>query len=79
MTEGRFVSPNNMLAAAKEHMLRGQEPKTKDDWSLVMNFICANLAKGFADAAKLIRSIYEMPLSDKEIMEIWNFQEERKS
>lgn len=35
--------PNQMFEAAKHHMLDDNEPKTHEDWQLVMNFFAANI------------------------------------
>jgi len=64
-----------MLDSAKELMLGGREPTTKEDWETVMNFFAANILEEVAlDACLLIRTIYDMPLSDTLVAAIVEFQ-----
>ena len=70
-----WVSPNDMLKAAKEHMLEGREPESREDWMLIMNFFAANVDSGSAEpACQLMCAIYDMPLSKVEVKEIVRFQ-----
>ncbi|MEE9199158.1 MAG: hypothetical protein V3U26_05115 [Dehalococcoidia bacterium] len=72
-------SPNDMLAAAREHMLGGRDPQCYRDWQLVMNFLAANvLPESAVPACKVIALIYDMPLCEQEIEEIVAFQLARK-
>ena len=73
-------SPNEMLAAAREHMLAGREPQTERDWMLVMNFFAANIAKGLEEATcKFLAMLFQIPLTDDVINQIASFQRERKT
>jgi hypothetical protein len=70
-----FVSPNEMMARAKEIMLDGNEPASKDDWATIVNFLAHNIDEEVAMSACLLLSkLYDMPLTDDEIREIVVFQ-----
>jgi hypothetical protein len=72
-----IVSPDEILNAAKAQMLDGREPESKDDWALIVNFIAHNIAPEIAlNGCLLMRTIYEMPLSDYDVTEIVKFQQE---
>lgn len=72
----RWVSPNDLLQAARKNMLEGHEPESHDDWVLVVNFMSANIdPKVQPGALYLIAKIYKMPLDESEISEICKFQE----
>jgi len=74
-----LVSPNQMLAEAKEQMLDGKEPVTWEDWARIMNFCAANVHPEVAESCcQLLGKIYYMPLSKDHITEIVNFQLERR-
>jgi len=67
----RLVSPNDMMAAAKEHMLNGREPESEYDWMLIVNFLAVNVQKDCAEPAiKLMRWMYDMPLSEEQVVYI---------
>ena len=54
-----WVSPNELMAAAREHMLDGREPAGVTDAALVMNFLAANIDAEVAESAcLLLRRIY---------------------
>lgn len=77
---GRFVSPDEMLRAAKDMQLEGREPITTRDWQLIINFIAANTADGLEKAVcKMAKLIYSIPLSDSDIEEIAVFQHNHKN
>lgn len=68
-------TPNEMVVAACEQMLDGNMPKDRDDWVQVMNFAAFNLHPGAAMPACLIlRTLYDMPLSDDDVQGIVDFQ-----
>lgn len=72
---GRFVSPDQVMQAAKDHMLNGREPASNDDWAKVVNFIAFNMDAALADTiCKVMKSLYDIPLSDDEISDIVEFQ-----
>jgi len=71
----RLVSPNEMLDAAKRIQLDGREPETNDDWVLVLNFVAFNAAAGLErEICKLFAMIYDMPLADRYVQEIADYQ-----
>lgn len=73
-----MVSPNDLLQAAKDEMLDGNEPATTADWVLVMNFVAANVHPEVRDSAcKVIRVLYKMPLTEETVAEIVAFQAAR--
>lgn len=75
----RFVSPNDMLAEAKKQMLEGREPVSREDWCLIMNFVAANVdSEVVGPCCKLFATLFNMPLSDSEIIQIMEFQLESK-
>lgn len=66
-----MVSPNELLADAKQHMLYGAEPATKEDWCLVFYYMASIVHKEVQPAAlQLIGKLYDQPLSDEEIEKI---------
>ncbi len=72
-------SPNDMLAAAREHMLDGRKPQGYSDWELVMNFLAFNVHPEAAlPACKVMALIYKMPLSGQDIEKIVAFQVARQ-
>ena len=80
MSESKLRSPNELFNAAKEYMLGGDEPISKSDWVLVMNFFAANIHKDVQPAAlKLLRAIYDIPIGDEQIEDISKFQIERQN
>lgn len=71
----KFVSPDQLLAKAKEQMLNGREPSSRDDWVLVMNFMAINIQREVAKSAcRLLATIYSMPLTPDEVNQIVDFQ-----
>ena len=74
-----FVSPQDMMDAAKRIMLEGKEPSSKHDWIQVINFFAVNIHPGLEQAAcKLLKMIYDIPLEDDSIDAICLFQSKRK-
>jgi hypothetical protein len=75
MPAHKLVSPNEMYAAAVNEMLDGNNPVTKDDYALIVNFMAANLIPDTALAAcQLMGTIFQMPLSPDDIKDIVEFQ-----
>lgn len=71
---GRMVSPADLLSAAREHMLGGREPKTHDDWILVVNFVASNIDKECAlPCTRLFCKLFDVPLGDSLISQIVSF------
>ena len=69
--KGTLRSPNEFMAAAKEHMLDGREPSTQEDWARIMNFLAYNIDSEVAlIACKLFIVMYDMPLSEEYVEEI---------
>jgi hypothetical protein len=65
------ISPDELLANAKELMLDGRDPETHRDWALVMNFMAHNVHPDTAEpACQLLRVIYRMPLTEDEVSDI---------
>lgn len=78
MEVSKLVSPNEMMAAAKEEMLGGREPETETDWELIMNFLAVNIHHEVAmPACKVMAKLYDMPLTDNQIEQIVAFQLDR--
>jgi hypothetical protein len=78
-TGTRLVSPDEMLAAAKEEMLKGCEPRTWDDWARVLNFVAFNVpAEVAGGVCHLMAILYDMPLCDDEITAIVLFQNAKR-
>jgi hypothetical protein len=71
-------SPNELLEAAKEHMLDGRDPVTDKDWALAVNFIAANVHSEMEEFMPLLMTILQCPLDEQQIVEITAFQAERK-
>jgi hypothetical protein len=75
MPSQHLVSPKEIYDMAKNVMLEGSDPKDKDDYSLIVNFIAANLLPEIAlSACQLMGTMYEMPLTPDEIKKIVEFQ-----
>jgi len=62
-------TPSDIMTAAKE------------DYQRIMNFIAANvIPNAMLSACQLMRVIYEMPITEKQVIEIVEFQlAERKA
>lgn len=76
---GRMVSPNALLEAAKAEMLAGKEPTNKIDWSLVMNYVAANISDGLeVPICKIFVLMYDIPLTQDEVIQIAEFQARAK-
>lgn len=76
---GRFVSPDQVMQAAKDQMLNGQEPKSHVDWVKVINFVAFNMDAILASSiCRVMKTLYDIPLTDDEIEEIVEFQNERR-
>jgi hypothetical protein len=70
-----MVSPNDMMAAAKEEMLEGREPESKEDWINIVRFLAVNIHRDLVHGAlKLFRVMYHIPLTEREIRGIVSFQ-----
>jgi hypothetical protein len=74
----RMISPNDLHDAAKQIMLEGKDPVTDRDWQLCVNFWSTNVSVAEIEICKLMKRIYNCPLSDEEIAEIATFQIENK-
>ena len=76
---GRLLSLDEMMAAAREHMLSGTEPASQEDWVKVVNFMAANIASGLeVQACRLLTHIYDMPLTMDEVTLIAEYQAAQK-
>lgn len=74
-----LVSPNELMALARIHMLGGKEPETHRDYERVINFIAANLESEIAlSACLLMRVLYDMPLSEGGITAIVDYQNDHR-
>lgn len=75
----RLVSPNELLSAAKEYMLNGGDPTTREDCAKVMNFIAANVHPDVArTVCPFLATLYDMPLTEEEVLGIVEFQLARR-
>ena len=75
MEHGRMVSPQDLMNAAKEHMLESREPTTNDDWTRIINFVAANIALEVRVPATLFfATLYDCPLSKDTVSAIATFQ-----
>jgi len=74
------TSPDELVTEARKQMLDGKEPKTYKDWALIMNFLAFNLEReSCLIGCKLIRTLYNMPLSDDQVRSIVDYQQARKN
>ena len=79
-TVATWRSPNEMLEAAKRLMLDGKDPITEEDWARVVNCFAVNIAAGEEyPTIKLMKMLYEIPLSDEYIEQIVHFQSAQKA
>lgn len=60
----KYVSPDDMMNAAKTAMLDGAEPVTDDDWILLVNFFAANMR---IEATKLVCNLFDCPIDASNI------------
>jgi hypothetical protein len=68
-------TPNEMVVAACEQMLDGKMPENRDDWVQVMNFAAYNVHPEAAEpACQVLRILYDMPLTEAEVVQIVEFQ-----
>jgi hypothetical protein len=75
-----LTSPNELLDEAKKQMLGGRDPKSYNDWALVMNFFALNVdQENDLLACKMLRSLYKIPLNDDQVRAIVEFQRARKA
>ena len=74
-------SPNEMMAAAKEMMLKGKEPVTNEDWARVVNFWAANAEPTMAyEATRFLCFLYDVPEAVmSQITEIVKFQLDQRN
>lgn len=76
---GRWVSPNDMLEAAKELMLEGRDPTSHEDWARVVNFVASNVQPETEESiCELFRMIFDIPLDEEEVKEIAEYQRKLK-
>lgn len=77
--KGRLVSPKEMMEAGKDIMLGGRDPTTKLDWIRLFNFFSANICKGLEEyICLLMGKLYNVPLTEDEIMQIALFHMKEK-
>ena len=70
-----WISPNEILAEAKNLMLNGHEPRSDEDWARIMNFLAYNVASEVAhEACRLMATLYDMPLTSEEVSNIVDHQ-----
>lgn len=78
--EFSFVSPNKIMEAAKIMMLDGKEPVTDTDWQNIVNFLAVNIAPELNFVAiKLMKKLYDMPISENTIARICQFHRQRQA
>lgn len=79
MPEGRWITPNEMIHEASEHMLDGRTPQSRDDWMLVINFVAFNVPEEMAmPSCLLLAVLFEMPVTEEDVEEIVQFQLARR-
>jgi hypothetical protein len=73
--ERRLVTPDEMMAAGIEMMLDGYMPRCEEDWEMLINFFATNADPTIARSlCRLMKLIYDIPLSDDVIDQIVRFQ-----
>jgi len=76
---GRMISPNEMLKAAKDHMLEGGEAQSWEDWMKVLNFIAFNMAEGLEEMGTLLFiKLYDIPVTEEDAVNVAVFQRNQK-
>jgi hypothetical protein len=79
MEDDEFISPLELLKRAKELVLDGNDPQSHDDWLKVMNVFAYNISPDVVlPACMLLVEIFQMPLSNAEVMAIVAFQQTQK-
>jgi hypothetical protein len=72
MSEGRWVTPNEMFAAAKEMELDGRAPVSRKDWYKILTFVGINTdIRVGSSALKLFAALYDCPLEEEYIESVW--------
>lgn len=69
-----LVSPQQLMDAAKQQMLDGREPQTRQDWMKVVNFFAANVDPRCAAAVEIVCALFDVPLTRAQVAEIVEFQ-----
>jgi hypothetical protein len=73
-----YISPNDLQANAIKIMLEGKEPVTERDWQMCANFWAANVAVAEVEICKLMKRIFDCPISDDDIKQIAEYQAKLK-
>lgn len=72
---GNWVSPNEIMQAAKDQMIDGREPESEEDWCRIVNFLAVNVARELApEATVLCMKLYNCPLEERVIRGIVRLQ-----
>jgi hypothetical protein len=69
-----YISPNDLQANAIKVMLEGKAPVTERDWQLLINYWAANISVAEADICKLMKRLFDCPISDDDIKQIAEYQ-----
>ena len=68
----RWVSPYEILEAAKDNMLEGREPQSRLDWIYVVSFFSVNVNKATGlRAVSFLCKLFDIPLTEKEVEYIY--------
>lgn len=59
-------------------MLEGKEPVTEYDWALCVNFWATNVSVAEIGICKLMKKLYNCPISDEDVTAIAEFQANKK-
>jgi hypothetical protein len=73
-----IISPNELHQAARDTYLGGQEPTTRHEWILCVNFWAANIAVTEVEACHILGLIHQCPLKRDEIVQIAQYQQKQK-
>lgn len=76
----KFVSPNEMMEAAKKEMLNGNEPTNDTEWARIVNFVAFNVPSELSvSICLLMKTLYDIPLEKSDIEAIALYQNQSKA
>jgi len=74
-----WVSPNDIIKAAKITMLEGYEPACREDWLLLVNFFAVNVYKETQPASvHVLCKLMDAPVTEEDIDIICTLQMEEQ-
>lgn len=70
----QMVSPNQLMASAKENQLDGREPQSIEDHIKILEFLAVSIESEVAlPACRLMVLLFDMPVDEATIERVVNF------